>query len=118
VGGGNVRERLLQHSFLVIGSFLSGCFLIALDAGTITVQGVSVTAPLFSAWVCGEKALLLFAGAVCLGVQTHCYKAQKRLMRLWLGSWNEWYEEDEESPGFPVVPGILFWHSYLLVVEC
>jgi hypothetical protein len=71
----------MQRSFIVIGCFLSGCVLILLGVtGSISVQGVLVTLPFTVYGVSFGKAVFLAAGAMCLGVQTHCYKAQKRII--------------------------------------
>ena len=70
-----MSEDWLKRSFLIIGSFLSGCALLyaayAWEAVVIPVQGSTITL--------GRVELIALA-AVCLGVQTGFYKLQKKLI--------------------------------------
>ena len=73
----------LQRTVLVLGCFLAGCVLIGfgLMGESIAATSVYVTSfPLVFHGVTFGKAAFLGAGAICLGVQTHCYYWQKRLI--------------------------------------
>ena len=67
----------MQRSFLVIGCFLSGCILVytAFMYGSVAVPIPCIE----QAIIVGKIGLLAF-GAICFGVQTHCYKLQKKLI--------------------------------------
>lgn len=72
----------MQRSFLVIGSFLSGLACISIAVlEKITIQGVTIELPFIFHGVVVGKMVFLCAGAVCLGVQTHCYKIQKAVIK-------------------------------------
>ena len=72
-----------QRAVLVLGCFLAGCILIGfgLMGESIAATSTYVTSfPLVFHGVVFGKAAFLGAGAICLGVQTHCYRAQKRII--------------------------------------
>jgi hypothetical protein len=67
----------MQRSFLIIGSFLSGSVLVYIAC---IYGSISIPIPYIEQVVVVGKIELLAFGAICLGVQTHCYKIQKKLI--------------------------------------
>lgn len=71
----------MQRSFLVIGSFLSGMICISMALlGSVSIQGVEISLPFTMYGITIDRIVVACAGAICLGVQTHCYKIQKALI--------------------------------------
>lgn len=71
-----------QEGFCAVGCCCSGILLIAFAAlaQSVVYQGECISFPLVIYGVELGRSELYVLGAICLGIQTHCYEIQKWLI--------------------------------------